>query len=232
MTLGFLAETQRNENNEALKQQLFDSVCHGKSQVSEIARTFYGKEQQTKEDYLAFSDAIVAEVDRVLEAGDWNDSLFLRNTVKPLEDIREEALNLQEQVRLSSGEQKLTLRDLEDDEVLVYISVFQSEGHNIKRWELQLNSLRRHLLGRPVYENEEDVRKVIRQKLIQISEAYVAVAIKRSDIQNFAHQVKRVDRRGNTLLTLKESAVQPENIFKFVHQEEQYYFSDSKLVLV
>ena len=41
---------------------------------------------------------MIAAFDRVIAAGDWDSSLFLRNTVKPLEDMREEARQLREQL--------------------------------------------------------------------------------------------------------------------------------------
>jgi len=230
MRLGFSSNARANVKSDALKQQLVECVKNENADFTEIAKEFYQKGQRTSEDYLAFNAAIIEAIDHVLEAGDWGDSLFLRNTVKPLKKIRDEALKLQQEVGEASGEKKITLRDLNDDEMLIYISIFQSEGHNIRKWELQLSSLQSHLLGRPVYENEADAQKVIRQKLVQISEAYVVVAIKKSDIQDFAYQAKRVDRHGNALLTLKENAVKPENIFKFLHQGKEYCFVNGKLV--
>jgi len=230
MSLGFSADARVNLKSSALKQQLLQSVKNEKAKFTDIAKTFYQKKPRNTEDYLAFNDAIIAAIDDVLEAGDWDDSLFLKNTVKPLKQIKEEALQLQKAAKQASGEEAITLRELDDDEMLVYISVFQSEGHDIRKWELQLSSLQSHLLGRPVYRAEVDAQKVIRQKLVQISEAYVVVAIKKSDVQDFAYQAKRVDRHGNILLTLKEKAVKPENIFKFVHQGKVYYFLDGKLV--
>ncbi len=231
MRLGFTANARVNVKSDALKHQLLECIASEKADFSEVANLFYQKGQRTREDYLAFTKEIVRAIDKVLKAGDWDDSLFLRNTVKPLKKIRDEAVALQKHAKMVAGETEITLRDLEEDETLVYISVFQSEGHNIKKWELQLSSLQSHLLGRPVYEQEEDVQKVIRQKLIQTSEAYVIVAIKKEGIQDFAYQAARVDRHGNTLLTLKEKAVKPENIFKFAHQGKRYYFVKNKLVL-
>ena len=100
----------------------------------------------------------------------------------------------------------------------------------MRKWELQLNSLRSYLLGRPVYEKEENVIKVIRQKLVQTSEAYVVMAIKKQDIQQFSYQAERIDRFGNSLLTLKDTAVKSKNIFEFVHQNQRYFFINGKLI--
>jgi len=213
-----------------LKQQLIDCVKQEKADFMTIAKAFYQKSQQTREDYLALTDAIIGAVDHVLNQNDWEESLFLRNAIKPLKEIREEAIALKKEATITVADQQIALRALEEDEMLVSISVFQSEGDNLRKWELQLSSLRSHLLGRPVYKKEEDVKKVIRQKLMQISEAFVTVAVKKSDTQDFAFQAERVDRFGNPLLTLKDTAVKSENIFEFVHQGKRYFFRGGKLI--
>lgn len=230
MATGLANSASAAGSGDALKQQLIDCIKQEKADFMEVARNFYKNSKRTKEDYLQLTDAIIGAVDHVLNANNWDDSLFLRNALKPLKEIRESAIALKKEATATVADKQITLRALEDDEVLVYISIFQSEGHNLRKWELQLSSLRSYLLGRPVYEKEEDVFKVVRQKLVQTSEAYVIVAVKKDDIQNFAYQAERVDRFGNPLLTLKDTAVKTENIFEFVHQGQRYFFVDGKLI--
>lgn len=217
-------------NNDALKQHLLDSVKQQKANFMTIAKEFYQKGHRSREEYIQLTDAIIQAVDNVLNENSWDDSLFLRNTLKPLKEIREEAIRLKQEATMTVEEHKMSLRGLTEDEMFAYISIFQSDGQNLRKWELQLNSIRSHLLGRPVYENEDDVQKVMRQKVIQTSEAYIVVAIKKEDVQNFAYQASRVDRLGNPLLTLKESAVKPENIFEFIHQGKRFFFKNGKLI--
>ena len=217
-------------SGDALKQQLIDCLKQEKVDFIEIARDFYQQDRRTKKDYLELTDAIIAAVDHVLNTNDWEESLFLRNALKPLKKIRDSAITLKEEATMTVADQQITLRGLEDDEMLVYISIFQSEGHNLRKWALQLSSLRSYLLGRPIYEKEADVAKMIRQKLVQTSEAYVVVAVKNNEIQNFSYQAERIDRFGNPLLTLKDTAVKSDNIFEFVHQNQRYFFVNGKLI--
>lgn len=219
-----------NTSSDLLKQQLIDCVKQQKSDFMTIAKTFYQQSRRTPEDYIAFTDAIIGAVDAIVNEQDWDQSLFLRNALKPLKQLREEAIQLKNEATMNVGDQQIALRPLEDDEMLVYISIFQSAGDNLRKWELQLSSIRSHLLGRPVYEQEENVEKVLRQKLVKTSEAYITVVVKKADIQSFAYQAERVDRLGNPLLTLKNSAVKPENIFEFVHQGKRYFFRNGKLI--
>ncbi|MCB1826930.1 MAG: Dot/Icm secretion system protein IcmQ [Coxiellaceae bacterium] len=225
-----LAKNAAATNSDALKQALIDCVKQEKADFMQVIKAFYSQGQRTREDYLALTDALIEAMNGVLNANDWDDSLFLRNALKPLKKIRDEAVALKKEATATMEDKQITLRDLAEDEMLVYISIFQSAGDSLRKWELQLSSLRSHLLGRPVYENEADVAKVIRQKLVQTSEAYVIVAIKKHDVENFAYQANRVDRCGNPLLTLKDTAVKPENIFEFVHQGRRYFFVDRKLI--
>lgn len=217
-------------SGDALKQQLIDCIKQEKMDFMKIVKQFYSQGHRTREEYLELTDAIIDAMDHVLKANDWDDSLFLRNALKPLKEIRKEAVVLRKEATATVADKQIELRDLAEDELLIYISIFQSEGHDLRKWELQLSSLRSHLLGRPVYEKEEDVVKVIRQKLVQTSEAFVIVAIKKNDVQNFSYQAERVDRYGNPLLTLKDTAVKSENIFELVHQGKRYFLVNGKLI--
>src|SRR5262245_23959655 len=104
----------------------------------EVARSFYQQGHRTRAHYLELTDAIISAVDHVLNANDWEDSLFLRNALKPLKEIREQAMALKQEAIQTAADQQITLRALDEDEMLVYISIFQSEGHNLRKWELQL----------------------------------------------------------------------------------------------
>jgi len=93
-----------------------------------------------------------------------------------------------------------------------------------------LRSIKSYLLGRPVYQNEIDVQKVIRAKLAKTSEAYIVVAIDKTSIRNEPHLPPRMDRYKNTLLTLKEGSVTADNIIEFVHMGKRYCFKNGRLV--
>ena len=230
MALNFTTDARAQFKNDDLKRRLLECVNNEKSNFLNLAEDFYGQQQRSEESYLQFCKAVIATIDNVLTAGDWEDSLFLRNTVKPLKKIREEALELLQQISGDTSNVKNSeIPTLSEDTVALYISIFQNNGHNLPQWELQLQSITSHLLGRPVYQNEEDMQKAIRLKLAQTSEAYIVVAVKRSAIQSELYQPQRLDRNGNPLVTLTDSAVSPENILEFVHQGKRYHFLKGRL---
>jgi len=218
-------------NNSDLKQQLIECLEQETIEFKEIAERFYQQEHHSEADYLALTDAIINAADRVLNADHWEDSLFLRNALKPIKQLRERALLVKKEATMTLSEPSVTLRPLADNEQLIYISLFQSQGHDLRKWAMQLSTLSHHVLSRPVYEKEEDILAVIRKKLIQVSEAFGTVAVKKKEIQPVVLQSERVDRLGNALLTLKDKAVKTENIFEFVHQQQRYFFVNGQLVV-
>lgn len=230
MTLGFTTNVRNNLKNDELKRRLFEcaNVEHGN--FLKIAETFYHQERHNDNDYIEFCKTVIATVDRVLAIGNWEDSLFLRNTVKPLKQIREQAHSILEQVTGKAEPPHCELPKFSDDKTLLYISLFQNDGLNLHRWELQLRSIESYLIGRPVYAKEEDVQKEIRMKITQTSEAYVIVGVDKAAIQKEPYQSPRIDRNGNPLVALAVGAVTSEKILEFVHQGKRYRFIDGKLI--
>jgi len=110
--------------------------------------------------------------------------------------------------------------------------LFQSDGYNINKWAMQLRSLDRYTVGRPVYQSEADVQKRIRLRSAAAgNEGYVIVTIRKADIQSpdpFASPLK--DQFDHPLLVLKEIAVRNGRIVAFVHQGICYHFVDGQLI--
>ena len=214
-----------------LKKKLLECLDTEAREFSEAARAFVSQGQLSPEDKTGLLKAIVAAVDHVMTAGDWNSSLFLRNTLKPLIAVKEEA-----ETELKKYEEVSTARISKkymptEHEIAVYISLFQSDGYNIGKWAMQLRSLDRYTVGRPIYEQEADVEKRIRLRSSgAVNEAYVTVTVKKTDIQSNSFQASLKDTFGHPLLSLKETAVRNGKIGEFVHQNSRYDFIDGQLI--
>lgn len=213
-----------------LKKKLLDCLDKEARQFSESARTYFTKENLSKEDKAGLLNAVIAAVDHVLEGGDWNSSLFLRNTIKPLMSIKAEALAELDHLHMKANEKSVTIRAADDDEINVYISLFQSDGHNINKWAMQLRSLDRYVVGRPIYQNEADVEKRIRLRNAAANEAYVVVVVKKTDVQSDQFAAPLKDQFDHPLLLLKEVALKNGRINAFVHQGIRYHFVDGQLI--
>ncbi len=229
MNASFDTQSRTHIKDEALRQHLLESVNQEKTQLTEMAEAYYEQAPHNDETYLNYCKKIIAMIDNILAAGNWEDSLFLRNTVKPLKQIREQAIALQQQILGQHDTATHEHKKPGPNKKFVYISLYQSDGHNLKQWELQLKSIAQHMVARPAYQHEADVQKSIHQKIEQASEAYAVVVVDNSALNASRFQPPRHDRNGHLLLTLPSGSVSVENIIEFVHQGQHYHFVKGQL---
>lgn len=221
----------KNELTEyQVRKQLLDRLRAEKQPIIVAIEKFYAQNTRCEKGTLQALEEMIAAFDRVISAGDWESSLFLRNTVKPLKNMRQEAHQLREQLLGNADTAMVTAPVLAPNMITVYIAVFQYKAHNVKDWEAQLRSLPQYILGRPIYRHEAAVQQALRSKLVQTSDAYVCVGVPEGSIQTGEFHPTQTDKQGNTLIQLVAGSVRSENILEFVYQDKRYYFVDGKLV--
>ena len=227
-----LSALQSGFKGQELKRKLLECLDKEAREFSAVVRTYFNKGVLSKEDKAGLLNAIITAITHVMEGGDWSSSLFLKNTLKPLAAIKAEAQAELEKLEAKAENITYQVTPPAENETEVYISLFQSEGYNINKWAMQLRSLERYIVGRPIYQNVTDVEKRIRLRAAAGSnEAYVAVIIKKADIEAadpFVPPVK--DQYGHALLTLKETALRNGRIIAFHHQGIRYHFVDGQLI--
>lgn len=228
MALHFQHEAASKQKSEELKQRLIESVQTQQANFLQYAESFYAQDIRTRESHLQFAEAIVKAVDDILAQDNWEDSLFLRNCLRPLKEIREEAKMIikTEKARTNTKRPAFVLGNMKVTYEKVYIALFQSRGYELKQWELQLRSIQSHLVGRPVYRKEEEVQAAIRLKNAPDQEAYIEVEVDAKKIQS---DLTRQDHYGHALLSLAHDAVNPNHIRSFVHAGKRYDFQEGKL---
>ncbi len=231
MSLGFTQNAVSQLKTDELKKRLLDCVNDEKQMALKTANAFYQQGARNEQQCVESLDEVIAIVDRVLAAGDWEESLFLRNSVKPLKKMRDEAIALKEQLVGEKNEIQIATPAIKENMQAIYVSLFQNGGDSIKKWEMQLRSIDRYLLGRPVYLSEENVRKMIRRKLVQTSEAFLVMAVNQAHIIDDGFIAPRVDRNESPLAKIAEGGLKAENIIEFVHQDNRYHFLNGRLIL-
>jgi intracellular multiplication protein IcmQ len=179
------------------------------------------------------TDAILKALNDAIEQGPWDESNFLRVIGKNLREIRDGfasqlqapahekskiASHLANRVALRSGQQE------------IFIALYSSNGTNIQSWERILMNLPKQMISRPVYDNEEDIRAVIKTKENKDNEAYVSMYISQTDILALSADKMPVDKRGKGLLTLKDKSLSLDNINRFVHTSGIYQYAQGRLV--
>lgn len=224
---GFQAKA--DHSGDELKRQLSTYLEEREGEILKVAGNFYTA-KRTDQNYVALCQKIVKMVDDILAAGDWESSLFLRNTIKPLKEIRQEAVELLEELLVEGVGKGLTLPELSENTAKVYVSLYQARGDDLASWEAQLASLDKFMVGRPIYSAEEEIRQATRFKTAQSNEAYAVVALDKSKIIASDPFKVRKDRLGNFVISVVEGSVSAENVLEFVHAGKRYYFRNNRLI--
>ncbi len=230
--MGFNITSNRHFDlkNQVLKRRLLETINAEKSQFSQYAEVFYAKNYRSDDDLKQLCEKIVYTVDRVLSAEEWEASLFLRSVIRPLKKIHAQAIALLKSIDQRGEISQFTPRLLENG-TTIYVSLYQSNGHDIRRWEQILTNISTHMVGRPIYQSQQDVEKIIRIKLLQTSEAYAVVNIDPKKIISLEGRRPLKDRLGSQLISLLPGAVQSSNILEFVHLGKNYHFHEDQLIL-
>lgn len=182
------------------------------------------------EEEIKASLEILKILDEAIETGPWDHSLFFKGIGKKLRDARERfvhELNLDE---LLAEKPVAAIAQERTDLIEVYISLYQSEGGNIAKWQSVVSTIAGYSMTRPVYRNEADIQEAIRAKEVRHNDAYVVVRIHKEDILPPFTEKPPVDRHGHELLHLREGSVRLENIVRVVHSSGQYDFRNGMLI--
>lgn len=216
---------QRSAQREALLSAM--TVEH--ANLMSVMTAFTQHADPASQDYATLAHQVITTVDKVLSYAGDEDSLFVRNTTRPLRELREHAQAVLARVDTFEASQQVVGPSLGADNVPVYVLLFQAQGHDMQKWAQLLRSLGQYTLGRPIYQAEEDVRRVIRLRLSDDKEAYVKVAVPQSALSSSEALSTRKDRYGNALLSLPVGVIRPENILEFVHGKHHYHFIRGQL---
>lgn len=214
----------------AVRRQLLDDIEKENALFVQKLNEFSKGNGRAKEDYINLARSVIVAVDNILGRADYEESLFLRNAIRPIKRIREQALDLLAQCETQQKSEGYTIPVLEKDMMPVYIHLFQSQGHDLDSWAQLLRSLGRYVLGRPVYKQEEDVKSVIRAKMSNEQEGYVKVAVPVSLLEASDNASPRSDRFGNILVTLPAGIIDTQHILEFVHGKKRYHFVKGGLI--
>lgn len=180
-------------------------------------------------------NGILAALDDALAQGPWSASTFLTIIGKKLQQIRDEfEQKQQEGEQFETTTQTVTWAGNSSQNASemkkIYISLYTYDGSNIHTWEHIIANLPDHILSRPIYENEDDVIAILRNKGNSVNEAYVSFYIDPKSILEPLSEKVAVDKLGKPLLSLKAKALNLVNVDIFVHQSGTYKLIGGRLV--
>lgn len=180
---------------------------------------------------------LIEILDKIIEKGHWEGTLFLQAAGKKLRELREH-LKANLDVSTEPTESPSLLHRYRQTKTtlnkanLVFILIYSAEGGNLKQWETIINSLATHSMTRPIYRNESDVQAVIRSKPNKQNDAYIAFSITADDINPPFNNKPSVDRYGNELVVLKEGVIHSDKVEYFIHTSGKYFFQNGKLIRI
>lgn len=166
-------------------------------------------------------------LDEAINKGPWDKSNFLKVIGKNLRDIRDTFFAQVNQGREEEISHKDNARF--KDHVEIFISLYASEGSTIASWERIIANLPRHVVSRPIYADENDVRSLIKSKENKINEAYLSVFIHPQDVLHLAPDKLLRDKFGKPLISLKDRSLNLDNILRFVHISGIYNYKKGRL---
>ena len=202
--------------NEKLKQRLSDYQASGSHDI---------------EDAKALSREIIAMSDRVLQIEGWEDSLFLRNVMKPLQEAKANAEAFIEEHDDSIGHTHEDMaRKIQSDEQMVYMTLYQTGASHHLDWLTQLNTIEKTLLGRPVYFDEHAARGMIRSKIDRSADAYIMLHLNSALIDSIKNEQENTDNNGFEFITLQPSMLTTEHIVELVYKDQRYFYMQGELI--
>ncbi len=192
----------------------------------------------TPEQQHELSDKLVRSVDDALEDGPWERSIFLKAIGSKLKTVRDYFKSTFSNIATLSDDSltpaqlaaRLGAHAAAENQIEVFISLYCAAGRDVGAWEKLINTMGKQIVTRPILQQEEDVRALIRSKLNQLNEAYIAVRIQKTDLVNPVGGVPQKDALGHTLLTVKEGCVSLHHITRFLHISGEYRLERGKLV--
>ena len=176
---------------------------------------------------------ILKALNKAIEDGPWDKSNFLRMVGKNLIAIRDDfltRLGTKSEHELKHESQLANKMALRSNQQEIFISLYSADGTNIQSWERIVVNLPKQTVSRPIYSSEEELKEVLKLKDNKNNEAYVAIFIDKQDILSLAPDKILKDKLGTPLLSLKDRALNLDNISRFIHVTGIYQFIKGRLV--
>ena len=176
--------------------------------------------------------AILKLLENAINQGPWEGSNFLKVIGKSLHDFHSKlATHLDSAEQLKNKPSHVGSKSPNQNQQEVFISLYTTEGNNIQAWERILINLPRHMISRPIYENEEDVKNLVKSKENKLNEAYVSIFVDKSYILSVPPDRAPRDKFGKVLLTLRDKSLDLNHVNYFVHLSGTYHYIRGRLIM-
>jgi len=172
------------------------------------------------------------QVDKLLQLEKWKANDLLQAAGQQLKKVREQLPDWEQKKKPDLKEARaVALAAQHSNMTQVFISLYQADGYNMKKWAALLEMMKDLAASRPIYQAEQDVRTVIRTKEQKQNEGYAAVYVSpKLVLAGGASGQALQDKSGYKLAFVKEGALLPEHMLYFEHISGRYTLQDGVLV--
>ena len=118
---------------------------------------------------------------------------------------------------------------LSEDEMLVYVYLFNAQGLMLRSWENMLTPkvFYEYSVNRPIYVEKSYIESLVRSKTNKVQHAYLTVALKKVDLKTDT----AVDPLGNPMARVKEGSLHFQGLIQFTHNGNDYNVSPEGEIL-
>ena len=174
---------------------------------------------------------LVKLMDELLDSDDWNKGIYLQTVSGKIKELRQEIQDLVNEISGKPAAGAIGAVQTVQNLISVYVSLYQSDANNVLMWQKTVRRIGEFSLTRPIYRTEEHIQQMIRSRPDPTKEGYAIVNISSNDIIKPYTGKQSADRFGVELLTIREGAIKPENVTKFVHGNKLYRYENGALSL-
>lgn len=131
--------------------------------------------------------------------------------------------SLEEKIPDHSAEAFNKKRKLAEDEVSVYVYLYNAQGIQFRSWVSMLNAklYYEYSVNRPIYTEKKFIESLLRSKTNKTQHAFLTIAVKKSNIIKTDLQ----DALGNPVIKVREGSLHFDRTLCFTHNEQDYIYN-------
>jgi hypothetical protein len=141
--------------------------------------------------------------------------------------------HVEENIQALRKKSEVKVDTLSEDEVLVYIYLYNAQGLVLQTWQKMLGPgvFYEYSVNRPIYAEKSEIEAIVRAKTNKNQHGYITIAINKSDILPPPPGTgPPKDSLGNPLIKVREGSLHFDKMVSFTHNNIDYKLVDNQIV--
>ena len=118
---------------------------------------------------------------------------------------------------------------LGENEVLVYVHLFNSQGMVLQTWQKMVvtSVFYDHSVNRPIYADKETIESFIRSKTTKAQHAFLTIAVEKTALIKSDEAAQPKDTIGGLLIKVKEGSLKFNRLVAFTHNGHDFIVNEN-----